>query len=134
MSISAFQAACHKHKFSTSFCTTKTENVLPPSSQTEKYVVRFWGDLGAHFSSEKALQDTSVALNPKDRSITFPNEEQLNKLDEKVRDCASKLLSCLKEEPLPVTQERIKDILGDTVVVLSNDSQQEADPLSFQAV
>ncbi|MGB7127565.1 MAG: hypothetical protein WBD50_00545 [Candidatus Rhabdochlamydia sp.] len=134
MSISAFQAACHEYKFSTSFCTTKTENVLPPSFQTEKYIIRFWGDLGARFSFEQALQDTSVVVDPKDRSITFPNEEQLKKLDEKVRDCASKLLSCLKEESLPVTQERIKKILGDTVVVLSNDSQQEAAPLSFQAV
>ncbi|PWU14308.1 MAG: hypothetical protein C5B45_04550 [Chlamydiae bacterium] len=134
MSISAFQAACHEHKFSTSFCTTKTENVLPPSSQPEKYVVRFWGDLGARFSFEKALQNTSVVFDPKDKSITFPDKEQLNKLDEKERDCASKLLSCIKEESLPIMGERVKHILGNTVVTLSSEPQRKTAPLSSQTV
>jgi hypothetical protein len=133
MSILVFQAACHEHKFSTSFCTTKTENSLPPSSQTEKYIIRFWRDSGRFFSFEKALQDTSVVFDPKDRSITYPSEEQFEKLDERIRDCVSPLLSCLKNESLPITEDKVKNILGDTIVVLTDESQQETAPLSFQA-
>lgn len=129
MSIPAFQNACHENNFSTSFHTTKTENILPQGSPTEKYVIRFWEDLGSRFSFDEALQNTSVVFDPKNKNITYPNEEQLEKLDERMSACVFPLLSCLKKEPVPIMGDRVKHILGNTVV---DKSQQETDLLSFQ--
>ena len=129
MSIPAFQNACHENNFSTSFHTTTTNNILPQGSPTQKYAIRFWEKYKPSFSFDKACQNTSVVFDPKNKNITYPNEEQLEKLDERIRVCVFDLLSCLKKEPVPIMGDRVKHILGNTAV---DKSEQETDLLSFQ--
>lgn len=116
MSISAFQDVCRIHSISTSACSAKADNFYPEYPETKKMVIRFWENNGARFSINKANQDGSVVFDPLNREITFPNETQLQKLDQAVQGCVSKLFDCLKEENLPITKERVMIILGNTVV------------------
>jgi len=110
---------------------TQTENIAPKYAKTQRMIIRLWADKGENFNPDMALQDGSVVFSPDDGSITFsgamtpPLENRTDDLKEKVKVCISKLLSCLEEEIFPMEQQRIKDILGDTIVVLSSASQQE---------
>ncbi|KAG6559022.1 hypothetical protein RHABOEDO_001815 [Candidatus Rhabdochlamydia oedothoracis] len=115
MSISAFQDVCRIHNISTSACNGTADNFYPECPETKKMVIRFWENNGAKFNINKANQDGSVVFDPLNREITFPNETQLQKLDQAVQDCVSKLFDCLKEETLPITKERVMIIIGDTV-------------------
>ncbi|MDR2540145.1 MAG: hypothetical protein LBC45_06180 [Chlamydiales bacterium] len=116
MSIAAFQNVCQTHNIATSACNTTADNFYPEYSETTKTVIRFWKNNGSQFSPDKANQDGSVVFDPQNREITFPNEEQLQKLDQIVQDCIFELFVCLKEETLPITKERVISMLGDTVV------------------
>lgn len=129
MSITAFQNACNTHNIATSACKTIANNFLPVDpeySETTRMIVRFWGNNGAQFSFHQANQDGSLVFDPQNKEITFPNNEQLQKLDQTVQNCISKLLICLEDEILPITKERVITILGDTVVKLQTEASSSS--------
>ncbi|MGL5264429.1 MAG: hypothetical protein ACRDAI_07695 [Candidatus Rhabdochlamydia sp.] len=127
-----FQEACKNYEICTSFHATETKDISPIGNDSQKMIVRFWADNGRKFNYDVADQDGSTVFDPENGRLTYPNEDQLLKLDTRVQDCISKFWICLKEQ-LPMTEPKVLNIIDGTVVKkTSSESQSEISVLSSQ--
>lgn len=130
MSISALREFCHENNISTSASLTRADNFCPKERDTVGLTIRVWEN---NTYSEKANQKGSFVFDPYTWETIFPNETQLQKVDQPFRECVLKIENCVKEnkedciskiknyeeekkEGFPITKEWVVLMLGNTVV------------------
>lgn len=83
--------------------------------------INFWAYNGLNFNQDLTEKNGTIIFEPTTGRLTYPSAAQLSELDRRVQECISNLWICLKEQ-LPITEQKIPNILGDTVVQLPSES------------